>query len=100
MVHYRTVNATATQELVETALIGEAAPSPAGALEAEEPLAMPPARELPRLVQTLRFAMRPMSFNLKAREELGDVWRVQLLSRHEQFVVTSHPDHVEALFKS
>jgi cytochrome P450 len=100
MVHYRTVNATATQELVETALIGEAAPSPAGALEAEEPLARPPARELPRLEQTLRFAMRPMSFNLKAREELGDVWRVQLLSRHEQFVVTSHPDHVEALFKA
>jgi cytochrome P450 len=94
------MHAVATQELVETALIGEAPRSPAGPLEAEEPLAMPPARELPRLVQTLRFAMRPMSFNLKAREELGDVWRVQLLSRHQQFVVTSHPDHVEALFKA
>jgi len=92
--------AAATQEAPEIPLIGEAPPSPAGPLEAHEPLALPPARELPRLLQTLRFGMRPMSFNLSARRELGDVWQVQLMSRAGQFVVTSHPDHVESLFKA
>jgi cytochrome P450 len=92
--------AAATQELVNDALTGEAPPSPAGPLQEQEPLAMPPAYEIPRLLQTLRFGMRPMSFNLRARRELGDVWQVGLLSRHGQFVVTSHPDHVESLFKA
>src|SRR5438067_2533385 len=89
-----------TQELDAPLLIREPPPSPAGPLEASEPLALPPARELPRLLQTLRFGMRPMSFNLSARRELGDVWQVQLMSRAGQFVVTSHPDHVESLFKA
>jgi cytochrome P450 len=87
-------------ELADSALIGVAPPSPAGPLEEDEPVRLPPARSLPRLLQTVRFGMRPMSFNLAARAELGDVWRVQLLSRAEEFVVTSHPDHVESLMKA
>src|SRR5881275_1187948 len=94
------MSAVATQEVPELRLTGEAPPSPAGPLAAPEPLALPPARELPRLLQTLRFGMRPMGFNLRARRELGDVWQVQLMSRQGQFVVTSHPDHVESLFKA
>src|SRR5438067_5279950 len=94
------MSAAATQQARAAPLIGEAPPSPAGPLEVPEPLALPPARELPRLLQTLRFGMRPMSFNLSARRELGDVWQVQLMSRAGQFVVTSHPDHVESLFKA
>src|SRR5436305_2128265 len=94
------MSAAATQQARAIPLIGEAPPSPAGPLEAHVPLALPPARELPRLLQTLRFGMRPMSFNLSARRELGDVWQVQLMSRAGQFVVTSHPDHVESLFKA
>ena len=84
------MSAVATQEVPELRLTGEAPPSPAGPLAAPEPLALPPARQLPRLLQTLRFGMRPMSFNLSARRELGDVWQVQLMSRAGQFVVTSH----------
>src|SRR5205823_9475341 len=94
------MSAVATQEVPELRLTGEAPPSSAGPLAAPEPLALPPARQLPRLLQTLRFGMRPMSFNLSARRELGDVWQVQLMSRAGQFVVTSHPDHVESLFKA
>ena len=79
---------------------GRAAPSPAGPVEAGAPVRMPPARALPRFVQTVRFGMRPLGFSLDARRELGDVWQVQLLSRGEPIVVTSHPDHVESLFKA
>jgi cytochrome P450 len=53
---------------------------------------------MPRFLQTVRFGMRPLSFNLAARRDLGDVWQVQLLTREEPFVVTSHPDHVRSLF--
>jgi cytochrome P450 len=59
---------------------------------------MPPAVPLPRFQQTVRFAMRPLTFNLRARRSLGDVWQVELMSRDEAFVVTSHPDHVKSLF--
>jgi cytochrome P450 len=92
--------AVAPPDSASRALIGDAPPSPAGPLDAREPVRLPPARTVPRLVQTLRFGMRPMSFNLRAREELGDVWRVQLFSRQGEFVVTSHPDHVESLLKA
>jgi cytochrome P450 len=92
--------ALTTAELSEARLIGEAPPSPAGPLETPEPIRLPPARSLPRLIQTVRFGMRPMSFNLAARAELGDVWRVRLFSREHEFVVTSHPDHVESLMRA
>jgi cytochrome P450 len=94
------VETPGSEQLAGPTLVGEAAPSPAGPLDAPEPVRLPPARALPRFVQTMRFGMRPMTFNLAAREELGDVWRVQLMSRIEHFVVTSHPDHVESLLKA
>jgi cytochrome P450 len=81
-------------------LIGEAAPSPAGPLEKPEPVRLPPARSQPRFLQTVRFGMRPMSASLSAHAEFGDVWRVQLLSRMQQLVVTCHPDHVESLLRA
>ena len=61
---------------------------------------MPPARKLPRFVQTIRFGQRPLSYHLGARREFGDVWSVQLMSRIQTFVMTSHPDHVQSLFKA
>jgi len=79
---------------------GDAAPSPAGPVEPDHRIRMPPARALPKFLQTVRFGMRPLGFSLEARRELGDVWQVQLLSRVEPIVVTSHPDHVESLFKA
>jgi cytochrome P450 len=41
-----------------------------------------------------------MAFNLGARRRYGDVWQLQLISRREPFVVTSHPDHVQSLLKA
>src|SRR5438309_4753514 len=89
---------THDQDLHDNPLIGEAPPSPAGPLQTPEPIAMPPDRKLPRFVQTVRFGQRPLSFHLSARRELGDVWSVQLMSRIQTFVMTSHPDHVQSLF--
>jgi cytochrome P450 len=81
-------------------LLGEAPHSPAGPVDGDVAITMPPAMPLSRLAQSFRFGLRPLSFNLAARRKLGDVWRLELLSRTEPFVVTSHPDHVESLFKA
>ncbi len=51
-------------------------------------------------MQTLSFAARPMSFTMGPRRRFGDVWQINILSRDEPMVVTSHPDHVESLFKA
>jgi cytochrome P450 len=61
---------------------------------------MPPGRDEGRFRESLRFVFRPMSFSLRAAREMGDVWQLQLLSRKEPFVVTTHPDHVKSLFKA
>jgi cytochrome P450 len=42
--------------------------------------------------------MRPLTFSLAARRQLGDVWSMNLVTREESIVVTSHPDHVRSLF--
>src|SRR5437588_9054728 len=62
---------------------GDAAPSPAGPVEPDHRIRMPPARALPKFLQTVRFGMRPLGFSLEARRELGDGWQVQLTSRLE-----------------
>src|SRR5947208_5067659 len=85
-----------TRSLAET----NAVPSPAGPVDPDTAIRMPPGRHQSRLLQSIRFVMRPMSTSLSARRELGDVWQVRLLSREQPFVVTSHPEHVEALFKA
>jgi cytochrome P450 len=58
---------------------------------------MPPVRGRSRFIESLRFVANPLSMNLQAREQFGDVWQLQLISRKEPFVVTSHPDHVKSL---
>ena len=77
-----------------------APPSPAGPVDTDVPLRIPPALKCPGTVQTLKFAFQPLSFSLRARRELGDVWQIGLLSRAEPMAMTSHPDHVESLFKA
>jgi cytochrome P450 len=52
------------------------------------------------LLQTIEFGVRPFASSLRSRAAYGDVWMVELLSRDEPFVITSHPDHVESLFKA
>ncbi|HWB68844.1 MAG TPA: cytochrome P450 [Solirubrobacterales bacterium] len=80
-------------------LVGEASPSPAGPIE--EALAgglpMPPAIELPRLLQSLRFNQRQIEFVFRARRELGEVFSMHGATR-DATIVTSHPEHVRSLF--
>jgi cytochrome P450 len=59
---------------------------------------MPPAIALPRLLQGMGFGLRPLAFNLDAQRRFGDVWQMQLPTRRDPFIVTSHPDHVKSLF--
>src|SRR5947209_14041080 len=75
-------------------------PSPAGPVDEDVLLRLPPARSEPRFLQTIRFVMRPLGTSLRSYRDLGDVWRVNFLSRGESFVITCHPDHVESLFKA
>jgi cytochrome P450 len=83
----------------------ERAPEPkaprlgAGPVTERCPVRMPPARSLPRFAQTAQLLLRPLSFHLGARRELGDVWQIQLLNPKEPVVVTSHPDHAASLFR-
>jgi cytochrome P450 len=100
LVHWRTVSATAVPDETRRPEHQGAPSSPAGPVEDEAAVRLPPARSLPRLVQTAWFGFSPLQFALSAQGEFGDVWQMSLLSRKEQFVATSHPDHVESLFKA
>jgi cytochrome P450 len=98
-----TVSAVAESAAIEAerqaGLVGEAPPSPAGPLEPEEAarLPEPPAIQLPRLLQTLRFNQRQIEFVFRARRELGEVFRMRGVVSGGP-VITSHPDHVRSLF--
>ena len=77
---------------------GEAPPSPAGAISAEEAAALPapPMVPLRRPLQVLHFNQRQIEFVFKARRALGEVWSMH--AYRDEDVVTSHPDHVQSLF--
>ncbi|MEO8969725.1 MAG: cytochrome P450 [Solirubrobacteraceae bacterium] len=94
------VMATERPEHARLSHIGEATPSPAGPVSGDQPVRLPPAESAPPLLQSLRFGVRPISFNLRAHHRFGDVWRINILARREGFVVTCHPDHVRSLFKA
>ncbi|MFL5885562.1 MAG: cytochrome P450, partial [Thermoleophilaceae bacterium] len=93
--------ATATEARTQGAaqLVGEAPPSPAGPIAAEEAagLRRPPVIGLPRPLQLLRFNQRQIQFVFKARRELGEVFRMRGIDPDGP-VMTSHPDHVKSLF--
>jgi cytochrome P450 len=61
---------------------------------------MPPSYRLPATLQGMRFAMRPMSFNLGSMRRFGDVWQLRVPTERRGFVVTCHPEHVESLLKA
>src|SRR4051794_30703316 len=81
-------------------LLGEAPPSPAGPISAEEAAGLPepPRIQLPRLVQTLRFNQRQIQFVFGARRRLGEVFAATMIADEAPLTVTSHPDHVRSLF--
>jgi cytochrome P450 len=80
-------------------LIGEAPPSLAGPIEESELAALPapPAIELTRLAQSLRFSQRQIEFVFRARRELGETFRMSGVIPGGP-VITSHPDHIRSLF--
>ena len=82
-----------------SALLGEAPPSPAGPAPADgRPDALPRELPLSSALQTLRFSMRQIQFVFRARREIGEVFRFRGMLADDVIVVTSHPDHVKALF--
>ncbi|HWM62917.1 MAG TPA: cytochrome P450 [Solirubrobacterales bacterium] len=89
-------------ELAEAAvdgLVGEAPSSPAGPIEPDEAAALPapPAIQLPRLLQTLRFYQRQIEFVFRAKRELGETFQMNGMISGDP-TITSHPDHVRSLF--
>jgi cytochrome P450 len=79
-------------------LIGQAPPSPAGPLAAEDAgLPEPPTVDMARTRQVLRFSVRQIEFVFRARRELGEVFRIDGTIPGRP-VITSHPDHARSLF--
>ena len=80
-------------------LIGEAPPSPAGPIENGDAagLRKPPSIPLPRAVQIAHFNQRQIEFVFRWRRRLGEVFRMEGIIPNGP-VITSHPDHVRALF--
>jgi cytochrome P450 len=84
-------------------LIGEAPPSPSGpAPDDGAPLNLPPAIEMRRQLQALRFTVRQVPLLFKTRRELGETFAIRFPIRHDydddRTYIVSHPDHVRSLF--
>jgi cytochrome P450 len=84
-------------------LLGQAAPSSAGPLDADaDPAAAalpaPPLVRLPRPLHVLRFNQRQIEFVFRARRLHGDVFRMHGTIKDSTPAITSHPDHVQSLF--
>src|SRR6478609_6994379 len=89
--------ATAT---IESPLIRQAQPSPAGpAPGGIAHLADPPEIPLSRTAQTLRFSVRQIEFVFGARRRLGEVFRMRTRVVDGGTVITSHPDHIKSLLR-
>jgi len=98
------MSATIEQDTISAPrLIGEAPPSPSGpAPDDGAPINLPPAIELPRQLQALRFSIRQVPLLFKARRELGETFAVKFPMRRDyaddRTYIVSHPDHVKSLF--
>jgi cytochrome P450 len=77
-------------------LAGEAAPSPAGPLDAPQ-RPPPPLVALDRLRTTLRLSQRQTACLAAARRRHGDVFRMHGHIQPDPIVFTCHPDHVRSL---
>jgi cytochrome P450 family 135 len=88
-----------SEEPIAPDLVGEAPPSPAGPIEPDEAAALPepPIVPLARTAQMLRFNQRQIEYVFGARRRLGETFQMRTLLP-ENFVITSHPDHVRSLF--
>jgi len=87
-----------TATLDQADLDAAAGPSPAGPVDASAAIVLPPRLSGPALVQTVRFAARPLAFNLGGARPPGDVFGARVVGRDVVYYMTKHPDHVKALF--
>lgn len=75
----------------------EPRPSPAGPVEADSEIRMPPAVRLYRILQLIQFSQRQVEFVFRSRRELGEVFKMSA-GIEGSVVVTSHPEHARSLF--
>ena len=89
----------ATAQASATKWAGSLEPSPAGPIDEAEAatLAKPPAADMPRALQVLRFSQRQIEWVFACRRRLGPVFRVKGVIPGDP-TITSHPDHVKSLF--
>jgi cytochrome P450 len=98
------MSATIEQDLTPAPrLIGEAPPSPSGpAPDDGAPPNLPPAIEMSRRLQALRFSIRQVPLLFKTRRELGETFAVRFPMRgdydDDRTYIVSHPDHVKSIF--
>src|SRR6185436_3414982 len=99
------MSATIEQDTTTPAprLIGEAPPSPSGpAPDDGAPLNLPPAIEMSRQLQALRFSIRQVPLLFKTRRELGETFAIRFPIRgdydDDRTYIVSHPDHVRSIF--
>lgn len=76
----------------------EAAAPPAAGAAAPPPSALPPGPAQPRLLQTLWWLTRPISFMEHCRKRHPDAFSVSFLGFQQPTVFLSHPDVVKALY--
>ncbi len=57
--------------------MGGAAPSPAGPAEPGDALRKPPAIDLPRALQVMRFSQRQIEFVFRAAREQGETFQMK-----------------------
>jgi cytochrome P450 len=77
--------------------MGGAPSSPSGPAEAGASPRLPPMVALQRTRQIMHFTQRQIEFVFRARRELGEIFQMQA-GIVGGTTVTSHPDHVRALF--
>ena len=62
------------------------------------PVSLPPEPSSSPLVQTLRWAFRPLPFMQECREQIGDAFSVKFLGFERPMVLISDPEAIKALY--
>lgn len=77
------------------------AESPAGPLDADEPLPpLPPVVPGSRVGTSLKLGTRQLEYLFRARREHGDVFRFPTLVHEELVTMVNHPDHIKSLMSA
>src|SRR5215467_3406808 len=63
------------------------------------PVTLPPEPSSPPLLQTLRWAFRPLAFMNECREKFGDAFGVTFLGFERPMVLISDPEAIKALYR-